>query len=97
MRYIKIHNDVGTINVQGEWTLLESHDIEEEIGEAYGKRINNYIIDFAGTDTIDYASIQFLVDVQSRVGEGKLSICNADPKGYVFYMLEKEGLTDLIH
>ena len=34
MRYIKIHNDVGTINVQGEWTLLESHDIEEEIGEA---------------------------------------------------------------
>lgn len=62
MRYIKIHNDVGTINVQGEWTLLESHDIEEEIGEAYGKGINNYIIDFAGTDTIDYASILDAVD-----------------------------------
>ena len=96
MRYIKINNEIGTINIQGEWTLLEPHDIEEEVGEAYGKGINNYIVDFAGTETIDYASVQFLTELHSRVGEGKLTICNVNPKGLVYYMLDKAGLTALI-
>ena len=96
LKYIKTANSIGTINVKGNWTLLESHDIEEDLGESYSQGINTYIVDFAGTDSIDYASIQFLFDLQARVGEGKMSICNVDPKGYAHYMLQKAGLTSLI-
>lgn len=96
MRYMRITDGIGTINVPGDWTLLESHDIEEELGESLGKGVSRYVVDFSGTDSIDYASVQFLNDLLSRVGADKMVICNVSPKSLVLYMLEKSDLVALI-
>lgn len=96
MRYMKVSNNLGTINVNGDWSLLESHDIEEEIGEAYGNGVTRYIVDFSGTEDIDYASIQFLLELKMRVGDGKMAICNVHPSGLVAHKLQGSSLAPLI-
>lgn len=95
MKYIRVENNVGYINIKGDWTLLQSCDLEDNLSEVYGKGLNKFIVDLEGTETIDFASIQVLIKLRTQVGEENVNFINLNPQTKAFLMLKKAHLTGL--
>lgn len=96
MRFTKIEDNKGIINIQGAWSLEETDIISEEIAMVINKGINSFVFDFHGTTSVDSAGIQKIIELKRHFGSDNVKGRNIEKGSDIYYMLRGPKLLDLI-
>ena len=96
MRYIKIENSRGIINIPGTWSLEETDIVTEEISMVINKGINMFVFDFKGTVSVDSAGIQKIIELKRHFGGDNVKGQNVEQGSEIYYLLKGAKLLDLI-
>lgn len=76
MRYVEINGPTAVISVTGNFDMVTSLQVSEELNVAFNNGCTKVLVDFENTIFIDSAAIGGLIRARRRVGAENFAVLN---------------------